>query len=219
VSFFDEFPPPLPDHEFATRAPQPWDGAPVGWVGGWVPWRIVLVRSDSAYVALSDFEAFPTGLQFSFVSHVREEPEERGGRLGHRLLFLAQGGLRLGVAFADGRKAVAEHHMGREPSGDPNQPVLRLGGGIGSASEHHMRFWLWPLPPPGPLTWVTQWPDRNLPVNSTEVDATILQVAAGEAEQLWEIDNEANRGWGSSSSSFQSGILHSLKIEPSEPPS
>ena len=55
-----------------------------------------------------------------------------------------------------------------------------------------MSFWLWPLPPPGPLTWVGQWPDRNLSESVVEVDATILEAAASEAEQLWEVDpNEA----------------------------
>ena len=84
-----------------------------------------------------------------------------------------------------------------------------------------MSFWLWPLPPPGPLTWVGEWPDRNIPESSVEVDATVLEAAASEAEQLWEVDtNEANQQpWGSHSSSFQVGgaVKRGVSKPPPEP--
>ena len=85
--------------------------------------------------------------------------------------------------------------------------MLRPGGGGGSMGTYRLGFWLWPLPPPGPLTWVSEWPDLDLPENSVEVDATILEAAASEAEQLWEVDpNEAYQPpWGASSSSFHVG--------------
>jgi hypothetical protein len=65
--------------------------------------------------------------------------------------------------------------------------VLRPGAGGGSGSAHRLSFWLWPLPPDGPLTWAAQWLDGNLPENTVQVDAMVLEVAASEAEQLWDI--------------------------------
>jgi len=189
VSFFDDFPPPPPRPESPRREPKPWDGPLAGWIGGWVPWRVVLLRSDSTHVVLRDFEAFPTGLQFSLVTHLREDPMEQQSGPGHHPPYFGhREGLRLGVAFADGRKTRAGRAIGVEPSGDPAEPVLRPGGGGGSGSTHRTSFWLWPLPPPGPLTWVAHWPDRNLPENSAEVDATILEAAANETEQLWGVE-------------------------------
>ena len=195
VSFFDDFPPHSPKSEVAPRVRQPWDGPPAGWLGGWVPWRIVLLRSSDALAVLRDFEAFPTGLGFSLVTSIREVPDEYERRPGRHASFFAVGqGLRLGVAFADGRKTVAGRHMVDQPTGDPNQPVLRPGGGGGSGSTYRMSFWLWPLPPPGPLTWAGQWPDSKTQENTVQVDGTVLQTAAGEAEQLWHVDaNEGNQ--------------------------
>lgn len=177
-----------------------------------MPWRVVLLRSDSALAVLREFEAFPSGLAFSLVTHLKEDPPEREGRLGRHAPFFAWGeGMRIGVAFADGRKAVAGGHMGLQPSGDPSQPVLRAGGGSGSGSLYRLSFWLWPLPPPGPLTWAGQWLDGDLPENLIEVDATVLDAAASEAEQLWEVDpNEASR-------SLSSSVA--MKRGASEPPS
>jgi hypothetical protein len=51
---------------------------------------------------------------------------------------------------------------------------------------YRLNFWLWPLPPAGPLTWAGQWLDGDLAENTVQVDATVLQTAAGEAEQLWD---------------------------------
>jgi hypothetical protein len=55
-----------------------------------------------------------------------------------------------------------------------------------------MSFWLWPLPPAGPLTWHATWPDRGIDETSITVDASDLAEAASQAKQLW--TSEANPG-------------------------
>jgi hypothetical protein len=72
VSFFDDFPPPskLPSPVRPER--QPWDGTPPGWIGGWVPWRILLAQANEAYALLREFQAFPTGLQFTMFAVFRD---------------------------------------------------------------------------------------------------------------------------------------------------
>ena len=62
-----------------------------------MPWRVVLLRSDSGLAVLRDFEAFPTGLQFSLVTQVNGELSGREGQLGRNAVFACGRGLRLGV--------------------------------------------------------------------------------------------------------------------------
>ncbi len=170
---------------------QSWQGPVPGSLGGWVPWRIVLGRSSEALVVLRDFEAYPEGLHFSMVT--RSPP-------GHPVDLMTMGRTdhwpHLGVTFADQRSTT----LGDLPEvfhrkKAPNGPLLWPGGGGGSPDQWRSDFWLWPLPPPGPLTWVSSWEQRGLPETSVTVDASVLVDAAREAEQLWEFD--ASPGWSS----------------------
>ena len=70
--------------------------------------------------------------------------------------------LRFGVQFSDGRKAtsVAVGHWGE---GSPSEPVLMPNGGNGGLRSWDISYWLWPLPPPGPLEFVVEWPIANIP--------------------------------------------------------
>jgi len=59
-----------------------------------------------------------------------------------------------------------------------------------------MSYWLWPLPPPGPLTWVASWAEVGSTETTVEVDASVLEEAAASAEQLWnEDDAEVGSGY------------------------
>lgn len=180
------------------RARRPWEGRPDGVIGGWVPWRIVLARSESAYAVLRNFEAYPSGLSFDLVTYFREQPRDPDER--RVPMMRGPDGPRIGVLFADGRKAASGAGPVAAPApggGDPEQPMLRPGGGGGSLGQWHMNLWLWPLPPPGPLIWVGTWPAMGADEVSVEVDASILESAAQEAEVLWVPDPERHRGYSS----------------------
>jgi hypothetical protein len=56
--------------------------------------------------------------------------------------------------------------------------------------------WLWPLPPPGPLTFVFTWAERGVAETQTHIDARELRDAVGQAEQLWAVDLAAPRPGG-----------------------
>lgn len=219
VGFFDEFPLPPTPPERPRMAPNPWDGPPAGWLGGWVPWRIVLARSDRASALLRDFEAFPTGVHFTLIARFRDDsPLQRPGPGRHLPFFGHERGPRFGVAFADGRKTVAGAWLHQTNPGHPEGPILRQGGGGGGGGSWRTDFWLWPLPPPGPLNWIAEWSDQGVPENSVQVDASVLAEAAAEAEQLWEVDpNESGGlGWTSSQVSFGGGdvVRHDPGKEP-----
>ncbi len=119
--FFDEFQ-RLPEPPPPEAVPNPWEGPQPGVIGEWVPWRIVLFKSEIAQVVLRNFEVQPSGLSFDLVAQVRQRA------LVGELLRGEYGAPELGVVFADGRNA-ASIDRGRPAPGDPAHPVLRSGRG------------------------------------------------------------------------------------------
>ena len=94
------------------------------------------------------FEAFPSGAQCELVArfHDRDlDPET-----WHPLLRDHRG-LRIGVQFSDGRSGATELFAAHPRAMRPGEVLISPRGGIGHRDEHHMRMWLWPLPPPGPM--------------------------------------------------------------------
>ena len=178
----------LPPFRPAPSKHQPWMGPPPGFVGGWIPWQVVLAATSDVYVALNCFAAFPTGLSFDMVARIRPgaRPRERTNTF---MLLGMDAGFRFEVAFSDGRKAEA-HPMAilEMPSATrPDTPLLSaVGPGGGDVRQSRMSFWLWPLPPPGPITWVLSWEEQGVPEQRITLDASEIVSAAGQARQLWE---------------------------------
>jgi hypothetical protein len=217
VSFFDDFPVPPPPPERPRPERKPWMGPPPGWVGGWVPWRIVLTRTADAYAVIGDVEAFPSGVQFSLLSRFRPgtfDPHPGPGRPMLRPGF--PGGPLFGVAFGDGRKAMLGRTFPSPDEPDPSGPVLISRGGGGGGEEWRMGMWLWPLPPSGPLKFVTSWAEREQAESSITVDAGELVAGANAAEQLWVVDEDALT---SGYSGFSGAAMIGTMIrKPEEPP-
>ena len=167
VSFFDDLPEPPPPPEPRHFEPKPWMGPLPGWVGGWVPWHVELVRKAYAYAALTDVTAFPTGVEFTLdirfrlgTVFARHDPLRGPTPLFD---FGRSDGPQFGIGFADGRKAniIGDIRLALAQR-EPDRPVLFPRGGSGSGDEHRMGVWLWPLPPAGPLTVVLGWASRGL---------------------------------------------------------
>lgn len=100
-----------------------------------------------------------------------------------RLHHPGPGGLRLGVELADGSRAFAEG--GPDESGDG--PTLVTRGGHGGGLSYEFGYWLWPLPPAGPLRFACTWPDEGIEETIGELDAPIRDAAA-RAVELWPDD-------------------------------
>jgi hypothetical protein len=172
-------------------------GAPPGWIGGWVPWRLVLLRSPDAYCILTNFEAFESGVAFTLLLRLRPGVEEFGPRPGRPPMLMggpdSTDSPLLGVGLADGTKAVLGRPRPR-PDEDPAGPLLIPRGGGGGGDEWRSSVWLWPLPPPGPIRLVMSWPKLRLAENSVAVDANELIAAAAQAEKLWDTDRATVTG-------------------------
>lgn len=92
--------------------------------------------------------------------------------------------LRLGVQFADGSKATNTggfHHDANAPAG----PVMHPGGGGGGGASWRQTQWVWPLPPPGPLELVCEWPAMDIPLTRSELDAQTILDAAARAQVIF----------------------------------
>jgi hypothetical protein len=153
---------------------------------------LVLARTDRAAIALVGATAYPTG--FKVFLTTRLNPVSRETLPGRRRDFfmlqrlheteLPDELLRFGVQLADGRKATNLAPMldyDEEPAG----PTLTQRGGGGSGTAWNQSFWVWPLPPPGPLEFVCEWPAFDIPECRAAIDAALVLDAAKRAETLW----------------------------------
>jgi hypothetical protein len=150
-------------------------------------------------VALLDVVSYSTGFVFRLALRVRPDAADFDPR---QVMMQLHGGpgpmgsndeqLRFGVEFGDGRKAT---NLGprRPPAGEP--PSISLtphGGGGGGGRSWQIGFWVYPLPPSGPLTLAISWPSRSIPEQTHSLDAAPIIDAAAESVVLWE-DNRPIR--------------------------
>lgn len=201
MGFFE--PPPPPPEPEPHRPLPPWFGAPDDVLPGVVALELVLARNDQAAVAVTRLGAYPTGMEFDVSVRLRAEthgdPFDWQWRTHRRPAGkdLPDEFLRLGVAFADGRKAT-NLGGGAEPpdEAEPEGPVLHQGGGGGGGRRWDMQHWVWPLPPEGPLTFVVEWPARGIGLTRAEIDARLVRDAAERSVRLWPDDpgGGASRG-------------------------
>ncbi len=207
MSFFEPPPPPPEPPEIETR---PWWHSPRNELGVSTGLRLLLARTDDVAVAVIDAVAYTTGVELNLVAARRkasaeDDPFELQHRFMHRLRHgadLPPELLRFGVVFSDGRKATSTGagpwasfalDSGEEP--EPEGPLLSPGGGGGSDDRWESEFWLWPLPPHGPLAFVVEWPAEGIELTRQEVDSAPIIEAAARSEVLWPEQQGGSGGW------------------------
>ena len=194
------FEPPPPPPEPPEQPPQPeWVGPRDNVLGVAVPLELLVARSEDAAVVVRNVVAYPNGV--NFVLDVRRRSASMmDDPLGMHAGFRAvpeerENALRFSVGFADGSKATVD---GRPhwPDGDNVRgPVLMSRGGGGGGTRWEMGYWLWPLPPDGPLAFVAEWPAEGIAETRVEIDGGLLREAGGRAEKLWD-ENPGPSGGG-----------------------
>lgn len=200
VSFFELPPRPEPPHE-PEPAPLPWHGPPENALGGSVPLELLVGRSETAAVAFTNVTAYPSGFGFTLAVRLREPSTEPCYHRPPHELWSGEGAgdlpdrlLRFGFDLADGSKATSVGGfplIGDEPAG----PVLIGGAGGGGARSWDQRFWVWPLPPPGRMAAVCEWPSEGIALTRVELDAAPIREAADRAVVLWEGPGTLRGGW------------------------
>jgi hypothetical protein len=113
--------------------------------------------------------------------HARHSARRSGGEMLDEVL-------RIGVQFSDGRKATNTggfSHFPPDFETPPDAPVMHSGGGGGGDRRWHQSEWVWPLPPPGPLAFVCQWPAAGVPLTRHEINAQLILDAAARSQVVF----------------------------------
>ncbi len=101
--------------------------------------------------------------------------------------------LRLGVRYADGRKAttIAQQPRGMPAPGDPPAgPLLSCRPGNSGMHGRDQGFsgfglWLWPLPPAEPFEFAAEWPFGGIELGIIELDGAAITAAASRSAFYW----------------------------------
>jgi hypothetical protein len=171
-------------------------------IPGMAPLAAILARTEETAVAVTGIRAYPAGFGFTLDLRLRGIVP-RDMRLHWPLpdvvsdsmrLLPAEAILRLTVEFADGR-SVSNFDRPTIGSGepDPDRPMMSNAPGTSwGADEWYRDAWclaleyrVRPLPPPGPLTFVCEWPGRGIPGSRVEADGAAIRRAADAAVTLW----------------------------------
>jgi hypothetical protein len=206
MSFFEPPPPPPePPEEFRQPA---WIGPPGNELGVSVALNAIVARNERAVIAVLGCTAFSSGVVLDMTLRTRpgtisaREQREMHGSPFHLHGRLDPGEelpanlVRIGVLFADGRKGTSLNDrrafFGQE---QPEGPILTPRGGGGGQGVWNVDYWLWPLPPAGPLTIVAAWPGFGIDETRVELDATPIAEAAKGVVTLWP-EGEPSSGGG-----------------------
>ena len=194
MSFFEPPPPRPPEPEQRERPP--WVGPPDEELGVVVPVERFLARTDRALVSIRALTAYRDGFTVAVAIRRKPKPEDFDPRRMH--LHGAMFGpfwgedvpdefVRFGVQFADGSKATnLESPAWVDSEKVTKTPVMMpRGGGGGSHGAFDMTYWIWPLPPSGPLTFVCEWPSEAIGEQRAELDAGTVLEASGLVESIW----------------------------------
>ena len=159
-----------------------------------VPVQQVLTAGDEAVVVLSSCVAYTSGFQLGIGIRKKHEPPPLSNpRLHHEMPEMS---LDVGVRFADGRetsptrdaeqrKAFFEAFAAGSDPPLPPGPMIGSGGGGGGGRRWDWTYWIWPLPPDGPMTLVARWPAGRGPDGEVQVDGSAIRRAGERSEKLW----------------------------------
>jgi hypothetical protein len=171
-------------------------------VPGMAPLAAILARTEETVVAVTGIRAYPSG--FGFTLDLR-----LGGSVSWEMrmhwplpdvvsdsmrVLPAEAILQLTIEFADGHSVSTADPGTADPGEpDPDRPMLSSAPGTSwGADEWYRDAWclaleyrVRPLPPPGPLAFVCEWPGRGISSSRVEIDGTTIRQAADAAVRLW----------------------------------
>ena len=183
MGFFDDIPQELGESAVRT-GPRPDGVLPTP-----VAIRLVLARTDEVAIGVIGLWAFPTGFDFLVSVQLKEAVP---GTSAASFLGALDGEpldgefLRLGVQFSTGGKAAnTELRATREQSSNVAGPIMKVRIGGAGLLSRDWKYWISPLPPPGPLAFVCEWPAFGVAESRTEIDAQLLLDAASQSVDLW----------------------------------
>jgi hypothetical protein len=189
--------PPRPERPLNLPKVPHWIHTPSDEIGVLVPHAAVIARSEKALVALAGFHVYSNGAEILLMlrtlsDFVLEDPtgvrELMRRRIDPSHDPLPDTVFRFGVEFSDGRRATSLDTNWMDPDWHVKPPpsihLGMTGGGGGAAFD--WQFWLWPLPPTGVLTLVSEYPHVGIALTRYEIETSPLLEAASQSIKLWE---------------------------------
>jgi hypothetical protein len=184
VGFFRKSPDPEPA---ARLVHHPWN-PPEAELPGIVPIDTLhFDRSEQAAVAIIGISAYARGFEFFLARRIRpgtpgldQDPTPDMVRRGEPADFPVS------VQFSDGRTAISGRPRG---DSEPTGPLLQSRGGGGTSHSQLLRWWVWPLPPAGPVEFICQWPVYGIGETRIGIDGQLILDAARRSVQLWPEDD------------------------------
>jgi hypothetical protein len=191
MSFFDELP-AEPEPE-PPRRHHPWEMPQAEFPGVAAIEALPLGRTGQVAVAITGISAFSAGFELFVTARFRPGADAASDRRADapRDLGAARRSFRFGMQLSDGSKVIGQHGVvgqhGRGPADDtePSGPLLRAFLGGGGPHSYFSRWWAWPLPPAGPVEFVSEWPAFGIPETRASIDAQLILDAAGRSVRLW----------------------------------
>lgn len=182
MGFFDAAVAAVNERAAARRAEEGEVLPPPDWndISASVALERLIWRGEHAAAAMSDVVANRTG--FGFAVHLRwtgQEPHlhnpvrPRDGAATGVSLILGDGRQVLIDRFTDGDEGPQLHYQGGSTSG----------GGPYNCAE--ARYWSTPLPPPGSLTLVFEWPGQGVAPVHVALDVQAIHTAATRSQPFW----------------------------------
>jgi hypothetical protein len=178
----------------------PWTGRPQGPPLGVAVSDLLLGRSEVASVFVDYVDAYPEGFELKIRASTSLSYRELGRpgdrwapdvfgedapRAGERRELLPPRLLRIGVQFADGRTATSIRGHDRPAAGPVMQSLSGHRSGGRGESRFDQAYWIVPLPPPGPVSVVCEWPIVQIPVERVDIDAQLILDAAERARAMF----------------------------------
>lgn len=163
-------------------------GPPHGVLPGVAPVELIIATNARAAVYVGCCSAYPTGFELEvrvlLAAGTDLDPSLNGPHHHPGRGSNYEEMLKFGLEFSDGRRVtnVGSH---RPRLGEPEEPVLWSTGGGGGGGRWKQEFWVWPLPPAGPLGFVCEWPAAGITLSRAETDAQRLLDAAARAVALF----------------------------------
>lgn len=171
---------------------------PGAWIPGVVPAELVVARSAQAAVVVSRLSAFPDGFAVTVNSYVHRSVKRTRRAHLHPMMWhgmidpgepIPDELLRFGVAWPDGGRATNLDGWGHDWP-DATEPAHGLDSrsGGGSDLEYAQEYWAWPLPGPGELRFVVEWPAFGIPETTASIGGELLVEAGARARPVWPED-------------------------------
>lgn len=159
-------------------------------IGGAVAYEALVARSAEAAVGISGLLAYRTGFQFTVTAALRpgRTSEQEWQILHWRGQYDSDTAperfLSLTIGYSDGR--TGSNLDNSQPTvSEPSEIYLEPSGGTGIPTRFDMTYWVWPLPPEGPVTFTCGWPAYDIPTSHVSLDAASILGAADRAVLLW----------------------------------